>query len=215
MRVLIVRPAPGNKATADAVSAMGLYPVVVPLFEVVPVAWDVPDPQAFDAVVMTSANAARLGGPKLAQFTHLPLFAVGEATATAARKAGFAEVLSGASDAAEIGQNLPANVLHLTGADYRPIPTESAVTVTTVYEACPIAPCGSLCAEVAMIHSPQAGRHLAALKPDRHETTIVAISTPAALACGFGWAAIHVAERPREHAMLATLARVCEAAAAN
>jgi uroporphyrinogen-III synthase len=215
VRVLIVRPAPGNAATADAVAAMGFEAVVVPLFEVLPLAWEVPAPSWFDAVVMTSANAARLAGAGLTAFTHLPLFAVGEATAAAARNAGFGDVRAGASDAAELGQHLSGNVLHLTGTDYRPIPTEAEVTVTPVYEAWPIAPCGPLRADVALIHSPQAGRHLGALIPDRNATTIVAISSAAALACGFGWAAIHTAERPREHAMLECLARVCKAPSRN
>jgi uroporphyrinogen-III synthase len=211
VRVLIVRPAPGNKATAEAVAGIGLEPVVVPLFEVVPVAWAVPDPARFDAVVMTSANAARFGGTELARFTHLPLFAVGETTAEAARRVGFIDVRTGAGDAADLGPQLSGWVLHLTGSDHRPIPTGANVTVAPVYDSRPLAPSEPLAADIALIHSPRAGTRLAELLPDRAATKIVAISPAAARACGTGWAAVHIADTPREHAMLACLARLCEA----
>ena len=215
MRVLIVRPAPGNAATADAVAAMGLEPVVVPLFEVVPLTWKMPDPAGFDAVVMTSANAARLGGAGLAQFTQLPLFAVGEATGAAARGAGFADVQVGDGDAADLGPHLSGRILHLTGSDHRLIPTDAKVTVVPVYESRPLAPCAPLSAGIVLIHSPRAGIRFAELKPDRADTHIIAISPAAARACGTGWAAVHIAERPREHAMLECLARVCKAVSTN
>ncbi len=211
MRVLIVRPAPGNAATADAVAALGLEPVVVPLFEVVPLAWDMPDPAGFDAVVMTSANAARLGGAGLARLTHLPLFAVGEATGEAARAAGFGDVRAGDGDAADLGPQLSGRVLHLTGTDHRSIPTKANLTGVPVYASRPLAPSARLSADIALIHSPRAGARLAELMPDRTVTQIIAISPSAARACGTGWAAVHIAELPREHAMLECLAGVCEA----
>jgi aspartyl-tRNA(Asn)/glutamyl-tRNA(Gln) amidotransferase subunit C len=70
-------------------------------------------------------------------------------------------------------------------------------------------------ADVALIHSPRAGSRLAALVGERRATRIVAISAAAAAACGTGWAAIDVADVPNEHAMLACLARVCEAPLKN
>lgn len=215
MHVLIVRPAPGNAATAQAVRALGLEPVVVPLFETVPLTWHAPDAEGFDAVVMTSASAARLGGEHLARFVDLPLFAVGEATGKAARAAGFTNVHCGTSDVAALAPLLPARVLHLAGADHRPIPGPAEVTVVSVYEARERAPGASLNADVALIHSPRAGTRFAALASNRSATRIVAISAAAAASCGTGWAATDVAEAPNEHAMLACLARVCEAAVKN
>lgn len=81
---------------------MGLEPLVVPLFEVAPIAWQPPDPGGFDSVAMTSASAARYGGAYLAHYRHLPVFAVGEATAQAARLAGFTWVRAGAGTAADL-----------------------------------------------------------------------------------------------------------------
>jgi uroporphyrinogen-III synthase len=215
VRVLIVRPAPGNAATARAVRALGLEPGIVPLFEIVPLAWPVPDPDRFDAVVMTSATAARLGGEGLARFVHLPLFAIGEATGKAAQAAGFVQVKCGNADVAALAPLLPARVLHLTGVDHRAIPGPAEVTVIPVYEARELNPSEPLRADVALIHSPRAGNRLAALAGERRATRIVAISAAAAAACGTGWAAIDIASVPNEHAMLACLARVCEATTQN
>ncbi len=229
---------------------MGYEAVVVPLFEVVPVAWDA-DPEQFDAVAMTSANAARHGGAGLARFTHLPLFAVGEATADAAREAGFNDVRVGSGNAEELGtllkplplgggvgvgnaldreiaasgERLPhpnpcpegegLRVLHLTGSDHRPISTEAEVTAVPVYDSRTLEPAAPLAADIALVHSPRAGTRLAELTPDRSATHVVAISAAAAHACGTGWAAIHIADEPREHAMLECLARVCKARLRN
>lgn len=215
MRVLIVRPAPGNAATAQAVRALGLHPVVVPLFETVSLGWQAPDPEGVDAVVMTSASAARLGGKDLSRFVHLPLFVVGEATGRAARAAGFVDVRCGISDVAALAPLLPARVLHLAGVDHRPIPGAAKVTVACVYDARELMPGEPLEADIVLIHSPRAGSRFAALAGNRRATRIVAISAAAAASCGNGWAAIDIAEAPNEHAMLACLARVCEAAIKN
>ena len=215
MRILIVRPVPGNAATAAAVTALGLEQVVVPLFEVGPLAWDAPDPDAFDAVAMTSSNAARYGGADLAQFAHLPVFAVGDATAEAAQAAGFSKIHVGAGDAGDLAQQLSGRVLHLTGTDHRSIPTAAEVTTVPVYQTRPLVPWAPLEAAIALIHSPRAGARLAELVPERSATQIVAISAAAAQACGSGWAAVHVAAHPREHAMLECLRRLCEASPPN
>ncbi len=213
MRVLIVRPAPGNAATARAVDALGLDPVVVPLFKLAPLAWPIPDALDFDALVMTSANAARLGGAGLEHFLHMPLYAVGEATGRAAAAAGFARVECGPGDVTDLAPRLSGRVLHLTGADHRPIPGPAIVTAIPVYESRFLDPPERLDADVALIHSPRAGSRLAELTAVRNSMRIVAISAAAAGACGTGWAGIDVASAPNENAMLACLARVCEAAA--
>ena len=213
MRVLILRPEPGNAATVAAVTAMGLEPVAVPLFEVVPVDWDAPDPAAFDSVAMTSANAARHGGAQLARYTHLPLIAVGEATAKAAKAVGFSDVTSGDGNAGDLAVLFEEalSILHLTGTDHRPIPGDAKVTVVPVYETRALPPAVPPAADIALIHSPRAGARFAALVPDRATTRIIAISPAAAAACGPGWAAVHIADAPREHAMLASLAQLCKA----
>ncbi len=211
MRVLIVRPEPGNAVTSAAVRAMGCEAVSVPLFEVVPVAWDAPDPAQFNAIAMTSANAARHGGAALGHYRNLPVFAVGEATAAAAREVGFTSIAMATGDAAALGKTLSGRILHLAGVDFRPIPTRANVTVRSVYASVPLAPAAVLDADIALVHSARAGERLASLIADRKALKIIAISKVAAQACGDGWGDLRVAITPHHDAMLECLARLCEA----
>ena len=208
MRVLIVRPAPDNSVTASRVAALGHEPIIVPLFDVVAQAWDAPDPSGFDAVAMTSVNAARFAGSALARYTHLPLFAVGEATAVAAAIAGFERIETGAGDADALAKRLSGRVLHLAGADHRALQAKADVVTRVVYAAIE-APVGPLPdADCALVHSPRAGAALAARVVHREPLDIVAISAAAASACGVGWRSVQVAAEPREDTMLACLAKL-------
>ncbi len=190
---------------------MGHEPVVVPLFDVMSVAWEMPDPAGFDAVVMTSANAARHGGAGLRHLVGLPVYAVGEATAAAARAAGFGDVRVGDGDVTALGPHLSGRILHLAGSDYRPIPTPADVTTVTVYTTQPLPASDPMHADAALVHSPRAGARLAEVVTDRAALHLVAISNAAAQASGSGWASVHIADRPRENAMLECLRRLCEA----
>ena len=121
-RVLVTRPEPGASATAERLKAMGFVPVVLPLTRIVPVR--PPEPGPCDAVAVTSANALRHAPEDLiASLAKKPLFAVGDATAEAARQAGFADVRAAAGTAADLaammGGALPpgARILHLAGRD--------------------------------------------------------------------------------------------------
>jgi len=197
---------------------MGLEPVPVPLFEIVAVPWSAPDPSDFDIVVLTSANAVRHAGAQLAAFTQLECATVGEATAAAARAAGFERVTVGKGDAAALAASMRDSigtgdawprVLHLTGVDHVPFAFDATLAIP-VYDS----PANALtlpAADIALVHSPRAGARLAELVEDRASLRIVAISAAAAAACGAGWRAMHVADVPREQAMLETLAQVCEA----
>ena len=120
--VLILRPQPGADESAGRARALGLKPVVAPLFRVEPLAWQPPDPADFDAVMLTSANAPRHGGPQLARFRHLPAYAVGEATAAAASEAGFTDVRVGPADVGALTAIMAdegvTRAFHPCGADH-------------------------------------------------------------------------------------------------
>jgi uroporphyrinogen-III synthase len=97
MRLLVTRPEPDAGREADTLMALGHEPVRAPLLEIeflsgVPLPLD-----GVQAVVITSRNALRAlaSHPDLDQVLGLPLFAVGEATAWAARQLGFREVTIG------------------------------------------------------------------------------------------------------------------------
>src|SRR3954453_18370405 len=88
-RVVVLRPQPGADATVVKARALGLEAVAIPLFEIDSVEWEAPDAGSFDGLLLTSANAVRFGGEGLGELRGLKVYAVGEATAEAARAAGF------------------------------------------------------------------------------------------------------------------------------
>src|SRR5436190_2126779 len=95
---------------------MGLDPVVAPLFTIRPIAWTPPAPAGFGAVLLTSANAARLAGGGMTPFLSLPCYAVGERTAAAAREAGFRDIRTGPGDGEALSRMIAAEA---AGAGWR------------------------------------------------------------------------------------------------
>jgi uroporphyrinogen-III synthase len=98
MRVLVTRPLPDGERTATVLRAEGHDVLLAPLMQVRPI----PAVLAgnWSAVIITSANALRvLTAAQLAPLLKLPLYAVGERSAEAAREAGFGNVRSAQGDA--------------------------------------------------------------------------------------------------------------------
>jgi uroporphyrinogen-III synthase len=130
MAVLVTRPSPDDELTAGALRARGFEVLCAPMlrFEAVPFQDDAE--ANYGAVLVTSANALRAVAPQLgnSRLFKLPLFAVGEHTATAARDAGFMEVIVSKGDAGALRELLLATakskqlkktipLLYLAGAD--------------------------------------------------------------------------------------------------
>ena len=220
-KLLILRPQPGADETAQRARALGLEPVVAPLFTIRPLPWEAPDASEVDAVMLTSANAARHGGAGLAPLLGLTCYAVGEATADAARGAGFTNVRVGPEDGVALLMAMEADgiaaALHLCGADHVSFePAEIRIRRIPVYKAVAVAelPAAAVAAldgdPVALLHSPRAARHFASLAGDRSQIRIVAISARTARAAGEGWRALVVAPRPRDDALLELAAKLCQ-----
>lgn len=208
--VLILRPQPGAGETADRARARGLEPVVAPLFTVRPLDWDPPSADDFDAVLFTSANAPRHAGEALAAFTHLPAYAVGDASAAAARAAGFGTVRIGPSDGAAAVRLMEADgigrALHLTAPEPAELPRNDVMLVQVpVYITLPgdRLPDEAIAAvnagAVVLLHSPRAAELFGDLIGERRAISrIAAISDAAAAAAGSGWADVVVASEPRD-----------------
>jgi uroporphyrinogen-III synthase len=213
-RLLVLRPEPGASATVDKAQKMGLDAVAAPLFVVEPLAWRGPDPAQFDGLLLTSANAIRHGGGDLAAYRKLPVYAVGEATAAAARDAGFTVANTGDSDIDRLLSSIEPGLrlLHLCGADRRePNAATQSIHPVAVYCAAPV-PAPALPATrgmVALIHSPRAGHRFAELAMDRSTIAIAAISEAAASAVGDGWQSVAAAGQPSDESLLALAARLC------
>jgi uroporphyrinogen-III synthase len=104
MAVLITRPHPDDETTAASLRARGFDVLCAPMLRFEPVAVHEDMNARYSAVIVTSANALRGIEPHLKghRMLELPLFAVGEHTAAAARRAGFTHVVSASGDAANL-----------------------------------------------------------------------------------------------------------------
>lgn len=213
-RVVVLRPEPGATATVRRARELGLDALAIPLFAVDPLEWEAPDPSAFDGLLLTSTNAVRHGGAQLRGLRTLRVYAVGDATAEAAREARFDIAATGDAGVdgllASIEPGL--HLLHLCGADRRePEEKRQRITSLVVYRSREIdsPDLSGIGASVVLIHSPRAGRRFAELVSDRSSITIAAISGVAGEAVGDGWMAVHIAEAPNDEALLALAARLC------
>src|SRR3954451_18011032 len=130
MAVLVTRPHPDDETTASALRARGFEVLLAPMLRFEPVAFHDDEEARYDAVIITSANALRGIEPQLAasRLLKLPLFAVGEHSTAAARRAGFDNVIAAEGDAAGLRDCILASVkakklkkasplLYLAGAD--------------------------------------------------------------------------------------------------
>lgn len=104
MHVMVTRPQPEADHTAMLLREMDMRVALAPMLRILPVPPPAEEPRVDDvqAIVLTSANAARtviqrpLGAHLMER--DRPLFAVGAATAQAARDAGFSRVVTAGGD---------------------------------------------------------------------------------------------------------------------
>ena len=223
--LLILRPQPGAAASAARATAMGLQAAVAPLFHLRATEWEAPDSGEVDAVLLTSANAARLGGEGIARFATLPCYAVGPATADAARSVGFDDVRAGSGDGKAalqlIVRDRVKRVLHFCGRDHVPLEDPRVGVVRRIVyaaeevDAFPAVAVDALRAgAMPLVHSARAGSLLGAMVDasglNRGGIRLAAISDAAAAAAGIGWQSVAVAADPRDEALLELAAKLCK-----
>lgn len=125
MTILVTRPHPDNAATAASLRGQGHDVMLAPSLRFEPIPLPVHAEADYGAVIVTSANALRAVAPQLQHhpLLQLPLFAVGEQTAAAARRAGFVTVISAGGDAEALRDcvlreaRTARPLLYLAGAD--------------------------------------------------------------------------------------------------
>lgn len=129
IRVLVTRPEPGASETTQQLESLGFDPIKLPLQETrpVPVAPETALLRDVVAVAIPSASAVRHAPDDLLRpWSGLPCFAVGEATARAARLAGFTHVIVAAGDAESLADLVisgapSGKVAYLCGKVRRPL----------------------------------------------------------------------------------------------
>jgi uroporphyrinogen-III synthase len=212
--VLVLRPQPGADATAAKATARGLEVIVAPLFRIAKRDWKLPA-EPFDALLVTSANAAR--GLDQSLDRTLPVFAVGAATAVALRDVGFHNLTIGTEGVEQlVAMAAVARVgvlLHLAGEDRTDFdPGRLRVETRIVYASEPCAPDPAFSealarGAVALLHSARAASGFRNLAGTGHR--IAAISPAVLDVAGSGWSAAAVALRPTDDALLAAAAALC------
>jgi uroporphyrinogen-III synthase len=217
--VAVLRPEPGNAATVARVEAAGLTAIRLPLFALRALDWTAPDTAAFDSLILTSANAPRQAGPGLDALAHLPVFAVGRATAAAARARGLTVAETGDGDGAELVATLTARgferALLLAGRERRVHAGGVVAEAITVYSSDPLSinarTIAALTGSVALLHSARAARRLAELVGlARPSIRLATISEAVAAAAGPGWAEVAAASTPDDAALIALARRLAD-----
>lgn len=220
--ILAIRPEPGCSGTVLAGEALGLKIEACPLFEIRPVPWTLP-PGDFDGLLLGSANALRHGGPLVDKFGDMPVYAVGEATADAARQLGMSIARVGQGGLQALLDDLEGEALRLVrlaGRDRVPLapPPGIAIVTAIVYEATAL-PLPARAAErlrdggIVLLHSASAARHFAdecdRLAVHRSAIRLAALAPRIAQVAGPGWACLRCPVEPNEAALLALAREMC------
>lgn len=222
--LFLFRPEPGWSISAKTASDMGLDVHGAPLFTIEPVEWEAPDPAEFDGLLVGSANAFRHSGKQLEGLTKLPVHAVGDATADAARNAGFLIGRTGRGGLQDLLDDLDGRELHLlrlAGEDRVPLRLPDAIKVDTltVYRAVP----ESLAEDdiallrsggVIALHSGAAVERLQ-VEFERHDIArsgvdLAVIGQRVSEMAGEGWQSVHVADAPGDSELLALARALCQ-----
>lgn len=215
-RVWVTRARPGAERTAEGLRALGMEPVVQPLLTVQPLSPALPDLSRFAALVFTSLNGVAAYAALSPRRDH-PVFAVGDATAQAARDAGFPEVRSAAGDLEDLTRLLaeaaPSPLLAVAAETPAGDLTQSlrraggrqSVEILTAYRTVPTGAVAPAAIDAVLIHSPRAALELTT-RAELSVHTMIACISPAAAAPfqALGRACV-VSPRPNETALLATL----------
>lgn len=220
MRIWVTRALPQATATAARLVARGYDPVMAPVIETRPVRFALEEFADAGALAVTSqAGVAALAelAPKL---SSLPVFAVGDATAVAARRAGFGPVYcaSGRVDdlvALILAQPGLGTIVHASARQPAGdlvgdlVRAGQAARRLVVYETVPTAITAMPEAiDAIMIHSAQAAKAVAAMiLPHQTETLrLYSLSIDAVLPlAAFNFTKIAVAPFANEESILSLL----------
>ena len=179
-KIWITRAQPGADVTAERVRALGHDALIAPLLAVRALEGVEVDLSGVAALAFTSANGVRAFSDICAE-RALRVFAVGAATAQAARAAGFKLVLSADGDVEALAEGIGQRRGELRGVVLHPGAAEPAgdlasalekqgVTARSLilYETAPVrlddeAASQLVLADAVLLHSPRAAKALAAL----------------------------------------------------
>jgi uroporphyrinogen-III synthase len=211
VRVWVTRARPGAERTAANLTARGFRPLIAPLLEIRPL--DVAlDLGGTEILAFTSLNGVTAFAA-LSAARHLPVFAVGDATARAARDAGFTEVCSASGDLNALAALIRAEaggraILHPCAAEpagdlATAVGAAARVRAVAVYAARETDTAEPDGWDAVLLHSPRAARAL----PRAISGGVAVALSPAVAAplAGRGFTEVRIATAPTETALLDAL----------
>ncbi len=232
MRVLITRPEPDASALADKLKARGHETLIEPLLRIEAKPDAAVDLAGVQALAFTSANGVRVFAGLSAR-RDLPVFAVGDSTAAAARAAGFASVESATGDVEALAALIAARLEPGAGAIFHGAARKVAgdlkgaldaagfqVRRAVLYEAVPsvaLTPNSAAAlregrVDAVLFFSPRTGESFIRLLREGSLTEACGRSMAVCLSSavaetveGLPWRALRVAVRPDEAALLESL----------
>jgi uroporphyrinogen-III synthase len=224
MKVWVTRTEPGASETAARLRALGHDSLVAPLLAVRALPFSAPE--RVGAIAFTSRNgvAAVTDWPEAAAWRDLPVFAVGDATAQAARAAGFRRVESARGDVEALrhlltarradwsgpvlhpGARQPTGELTIDGVEVLPVTAYEAVEQPLPIKVRATWPG----LDAVLIHSPRAARVLVRVTVGLplNRLSAACISKAAAQPLLGVLARIIVADQPTETAVLHALGKL-------
>ncbi|WP_051609327.1 uroporphyrinogen-III synthase [Fodinicurvata fenggangensis] len=231
MHLLLTRPRADAEETLAALEARGHQVWLEPLLEIQPRERAALDLEGVQGLVITSRNGLR-AYLEACPRRDLPVYAVGPASAEAARQAGFAEVQSADGDAVKLAALIQRQVDPAAGALLHPSGRDVAGALgarleaagydlrrVVLYEARAaraLSPAtsgllrgGTL--NAVLLFSPRTAETFARLVKQEELASACAglqafcLSPAVAAAAGSFWQAVHTAEKPNQAAMLALI----------
>lgn len=217
-RVAITRAQPEADATAARLQAMGAEPVLAPLLRIAPRVFDA-NLSGVQALLFSSSNGVRAFAHASSACGAIALV-VGDATAAAARAAGFADVRSADGDVTALAALARATLIpggdklvHISGAHaagdlagaLKAAGFETERRVAYEALAATALPCAlEAPLDVVLFHSGRAAEAYIALGAPSAEKRVAACLSPAIaeIAARVNWARLIVAPRPHEEALL-------------
>jgi len=216
LRIAITRAPPDAAETAAIVEARGGQAIIAPLLQIIPMGYDT-NVEGAQALIFTSAAGVR-AFPDAQRLRAMRVLTVGDATAAAARAAGFDDVRSADGDAVALTQLAidtldPAagKLVHIRGThvagdvagklEAAGFQVDRRIAYTAAQA--PILP-EALKQEldVVRLYSARAAEAFHNLGGVRAGRVAACLSQGVADAAGLGWKALIVAARPREDVLL-------------
>ena len=232
MRVLVTRPEADAASIAAELAARGDTAVIEPLLAILAKPDAAVELAGVQAFALTSANGARVLAQRTAR-RDLPVFAVGDATAAAARAAGFAAVESAGGDVVALAGLIASRLDPAVGAIFHAAARQVAgdlkgrleaagftVRRVVLYEAVPSAAFSGATAaalregriDAALFFSPRTGRTFVRLLAESRLTATCDRMTAVCLSAAVAeevkrlpWHALHIAAQPTQAALLDSL----------